>query len=347
MRSCTRRGPTRLRSWISLAHPPLRSPHFSSGHGTTERLGRRSIARSSRAIAAVAVAALVGAGCSGSEPTSPSATAVETTALATDPGASTVAPEPDVSAVVTDAVPAPVTELAAGPVSVIALGDSLTAGEGDEFGLGFVGRLTESIDAVPGRSGSSLTNFGVSGWHSSGMVDGQDGAPGQLGAALVEVEAAVAAGRAVLATVLIGSNDLWYLYEYPVETTSVADEDAAAELYRSNLDRAVRELSGAGATVVLGLPDDQSLRPCSIDIEYLHNFLPNVTVDEIQMMSAMSRRLAGIVMEVAEVYGVRTVDTSAPFWADTSTMADDLIHPNADGYATLAELWFAVIRDLL
>ncbi len=182
---------------------------------------------------------------------------------------------------------------------MIALGDSLTAGEGDDLGLGFVGRLTESIDAVAGRSGSSLTNFGVSGWHSSGMVDGQDGSPGQLGAALAEVETAVAAGRAVLATVLIGSNDLWYLYEYPAETTSAAEEDAAAEIYRTNLDRTVRELSQAGAMVVLGLPDDQSLRPCSIDIDYLHNFLPNVTVEEVQLMSAMSKRLAGIVEEVA------------------------------------------------
>lgn len=243
---------------------------------------------------------------------------------------------------------APVAELADGPVSVVALGDSLTSGEGDDSGLGFVGRLTESIDAVPGRSGSSLTNFGVSGWHSTGMVEGQDGAPSQLDAALVEIDTAVTAGRAVLASVLIGSNDLWYLYDYGTpEGTTPAEEDAAEATYRTNLDRTVSELSEAGAVVVLGLPDDQSLRPCSIDVAYLNNYLPNVTVEEIGLMSAMSVRLDRVVEEVAAAHGVRTVDTNDPFWADESTMAADLIHPNGDGYAILADLWFAVVQDLL
>ena len=310
--------------------------------------------RFGRTLLIVAVVALTVGGCGSSGPDAPAASAADPTAPATDPAAPAADPTAPVTEPaaegenpVTDPGAAPVTELADGPVSVIALGDSLTAGEGDDFGLGFVGRLTESIDAVPGRSGSSLANFGISGWHSTGMVDGQDGLPSELGAALPEVEAAVAEGRAVLATVLIGSNDLWYLYEYPAERTSVADEDAAAETYRSNLDRTVSELSQAGAVVVLGLPDDQSLRPCSIDLDYLHNFLPNVSVEEVQQMSAMSKRLAGIVEEVAAARGVRTVDTNAPFWADTSKMAADLIHPNADGYAELAELWFTAINDLL
>ena len=310
--------------------------------------------RFSRTLSFVVALALTGAGCGSSEPdgtdasaTDPTAPATDPGAPATDPGAPATDPAAEGSASATDPGAAPVTELVDGPVSVVSLGDSLTYGEGDDLGLGFVGRLTESIDAIPGRAGSSLTNLGVSGWHSSGMVDGQDGSPSQLAAALTEVTAAVAAGRAVLATVLIGSNDLWYLYEYPAENTSSADEDATAEIYRANLDRTVRDLSRAGAMVVLGLPDDQSLRPCSIDIDYLHSFLPNVTVEEVQMMSAMSKRLAGIVEEVAAAHGVRTVDTNAPFWADTSKMADDLIHPNTDGYSELAELWFTAINDLL
>ncbi len=332
-------------------------PLASARRTNTERSEMNTTFR--RTLALVGVLALT-AGCGSSSPDGPASpadstastvdSAASTTDSTTDSTASTVSTvsTADAAAPETDPGAAPVTELREGPVSVIALGDSLTAGEGDDSGLGFVGRLTESIDAAPGRSGSSLTNFGVSGWHSTGMVDGQDGSPGQLGAALAEVEAAVAAGRAVLATVLIGSNDLWYLYDYgSPEGTTPAEEDAAEETFRANLDRTVSELSQAGAVVVLGLPDDQSLRPCSLDISYLNNYLPNVTVEEIPLMSAMSVRLDRVVEEVAAEHGVRTVDTNAPFWADESKMASDLIHPNGDGYAILAGLWFTAIQDLL
>jgi hypothetical protein len=48
---------------------------------------------------------------------------------------------------------APAAALAGGPVTVIALGDSLTAGDGDDAGKGFVGRLTQAIAARPGGRG--------------------------------------------------------------------------------------------------------------------------------------------------------------------------------------------------
>ena len=99
--------------------------------------------------------------------------------------------------------------------------------------------------------------------------------------------------------------------------------------------------------MVLGLPDDQSLRPIALDIDTLHTMLPEVTVEEIQQMSAMSKRLDRVVEEVAAEHGARTVDTNAPFWADESTMASDLGHRNSDGYAILADLWMLVINDLL
>ena len=56
-----------------------------------------------------------------------------------------------------------------------------------------------------------------------------------------------------MATVLIESNELWYLH------LGSGDENAAAETFRSNLDRTVRELTQSGAIVVVVLPDDQSL----------------------------------------------------------------------------------------
>jgi lysophospholipase L1-like esterase len=238
--------------------------------------------------------------------------------------------------------------LAPGPVTMVALGDSLTAGDGDDLGQGYAGRVAEAIAARPGREGSTLVNLGQSGWTSTGLVSGQDGAPAELGLAVDAVRTARAGGAAVLATVLIGSNDLWYVYEYgPEGGTPSADEDAAVATYRANLDRTVSELQAGGALVVVGLPDDQSLRPGVADHDRLTQLLPNVTVEEVGQMSRLAGRLADTAEEVATARGALVVDTNDPFWADQSTMAEDGIHPNAAGYAELAALWLEVIEPVL
>jgi lysophospholipase L1-like esterase len=237
--------------------------------------------------------------------------------------------------------------VAQGPVTVVALGDSLTAGDGDDAGKGFVGRLTEAIAARPGREGSTLTNLGQSGWDSTMMVSGQDGG------AAAELPQAVAAARAaapaaVLATVLIGSNDLWYVYQNgTVNPTPSADEDALVATYRANLQRTVAEMQAAGAVVVVGLPDDQSVRPIATDIARLNQQLSDVTAEEVGKMSALAKVLARTATEVAAAHGARTVDTNDPLWADPARMADDGIHPNATGYTTLANRWLDGIAPLL
>jgi lysophospholipase L1-like esterase len=234
-----------------------------------------------------------------------------------------------------------------GPVTVVALGDSLTAAEGDDAGQGFVGRLTDAIGARPGREGSQLVNLGQSGWDSTMMDDGQDGAPGQLGQALEQVRSAAVTGP-VLATVLIGSNDMTLLYNAsPGDGTSEADEDAMVQTYRRNLDRAVGELTAAGARVVVGLPDDQSLRPGFADVSRLNQIVSDVTAGEVSRMSPLSRRLAATAREVAGAHRALAVATDDPFWADASTMAADGLHPNADGYARLAALWQQVVEPTL
>jgi lysophospholipase L1-like esterase len=260
-------------------------------------------------------------------------------ALATGCGAQVVPGRP---------VTAPTT-LAAGPVTVVALGDSLTAGDGDDSGQGgYAGRVAEAIATRAGREGSTLVNLGQSGWTSDGLVSGQDGAPGELGLAVDAVRTAKAGGAAVLATVLIGSNDLWYVYEYgPEGGTTAAEEDAAVDTYRANLDRTVGELQAAGALVVVGLPDDQSLRTGVADHDRLTQLLSNVTVEEVGQMSRLSGRLADTAKEVAAAHGALVVDTNDPFWADQSTMAEDGIHPNAAGYTEMAALWMEVIEPVL
>lgn len=237
--------------------------------------------------------------------------------------------------------------LAPGPVTVIGLGDSLTAALGDETGRGFVGRIQEAVAARSGREASTLLNLGQSGWTSTDMVTGQDGG----GAA--ELPQAVAAARAaapaaVLATVLIGSNDLWYVYQYgTADPTASADEDAAVTAYRTNLERTVTEMQAAGAVVVVGLPDDQSLRPIAKDLTRLHEQLSDVTAEEIGRMSALAAVLARTAREVAAAHGAPVVDTNGPFWAEAATMDPDGIHPNPAGYTELAARWTAVVDPML
>ncbi|WP_214406445.1 SGNH/GDSL hydrolase family protein [Pseudonocardia lacus] len=245
----------------------------------------------------------------------------------------------------TDAVAEAPTTLADGPVTVVALGDSLTAGDGDDAGLGFVGRLATDIASRPDREGSTLVNLGQSGWDSTAMVEGQGGTPAPL-AQGVEATRAAAPG-AVLATVLIGSNDLWYTYSGSENPTPSADEAAAADTYRANVERTVREMQAAGAVVVLGLPDDQSVRPISVDIARLQEQLPDVTEEEVGKMSAQSKVLGQVVEDVADTYGVRTVDTNDPLWSDPATMADDGIHPNGAGYTQMATAWIEAVEPLL
>jgi lysophospholipase L1-like esterase len=240
---------------------------------------------------------------------------------------------------------APGATLAPGPVTVITLGDSLTQAVGDDEGRGFAGRLVEAIGARPDRTGSTLLNLGQSGWTSTDMVDGQPGSPAELPQALDAARAAAPAP--VLATVLIGSNDLWYVYQYgTANPTPSAEEDAAVATYRANLDRTVREMQAAGAVVVVGLPDDQSLRPIATDIARVNEQLSDVTQEEIGKMSALSEVLGRTASEVAAAHGVRTVDTNDTFWADPSRMADDGIHPNAAGYTQMAARWVEAVDPL-
>jgi lysophospholipase L1-like esterase len=245
------------------------------------------------------------------------------------------------------AAPAPSSTLAQGPVTVIALGDSLTAGDGDDAGQGFVGRLTEAISARPGRAGSTLTNLGQSGWDSTMMVSGLDGgAPAELPQAVAAARAA--APGAVLATVLIGSNDLWYVYQNgAVNPTPRAEEDALVATYRANLERTLTELQAAGAVVVVGLPDDQSARPIAVDMGRLNQQLSDVTAEEVGKMSTLAGVLDRTAAEVAAAHRAPTVDTNDPFWADPARMADDGIHPNAAGYTALAEMWMGGVAPLL
>jgi lysophospholipase L1-like esterase len=232
---------------------------------------------------------------------------------------------------------------AKGAVTLIALGDSLTAGQGDDSERGFPARIADALTAS-GRPVSQVVNLGRSGWDSQQVLDGGDGDRSQLVAAQEAIAQARQEGADVIATVLVGSNDLWRLYDPEAETTA-ADERDNLERYRRNLQTTVRTLRAAGATVVVGINDDQSKRPIMADRTMRQNTLPGVTDDEVGRMSEQAGRYAEVVREVAAANGALVADFfDAPFFRNPATLNEDGIHPNTQGYDQMAKIWIDALE---
>lgn len=235
----------------------------------------------------------------------------------------------------------PASPLPAGPINMIAIGDSLTLGDGDETARGYPGRILEMVNAV--RPDSAITNFGQSGWNSDALINGDQGLPGQLHRAVAEVQAANAQGRGAVVFVWIGSNDLWYLYEYGGDIDDEA-ETLDTQHFSSNLDVLLTGLRGEGAQVIIALLDDQSKRPVALKGEVF----PSITPDELVRMSVQVQRYNELITQKADRYGALTVDFySTDIFTNPATLYDDGNHPNQTGYDLIAQKFFEVLSTLL
>ncbi|MEZ4670016.1 MAG: GDSL-type esterase/lipase family protein [Anaerolineae bacterium] len=228
-----------------------------------------------------------------------------------------------------------------GPLTIVTLGDSLTEGAEDNAGLGgYPGRLLGMVQAL--RPGSILLNVGHSGWNSDALINGDQGLPSELAQAEEAIRAAVGRGEPALALVWIGSNDLFYLYEY--NNPDAAGEQADLDNYSRNWDIILSRLTGAGARVMLALLDDQSLRP----VVQRGEAFPGTSREEITQMSAQVRRYNDLIMQKAAQYGAGTVDFfNTSIFTDAATLADDGNHPNASGYDVAAQIWMNALLPLL
>ena len=251
---------------------------------------------------------------------------------------------PTVVAVNATSIPAgdlpPASALPAGPVTMVALGDSLTQGDGDDTGRGYPMRLLDLVNTV--RPGSTMTNLGQSGWNSDALINGDQGLAGQLPRAVEEMETAAAEGRGALALVWIGSNDLWYAYEF----NEGSDENDAsdAEHFAANMDVILGQLRAAGAQVIVALLDDQTRRPVALKGEAF----TSITPDELDRMSQQVTRYNEIIAEKAAQHGALTVDFySTDIFTNPATLYDDGNHPNTAGYDVIAQKWFDVLRLIL
>src|SRR5262249_26017910 len=133
-------------------------------------------------------------------------------------------------------------------ITIVSLGDSLTAGEGEDSGRGYPARIENGLDAE-GQDVAQAINLGRSGWTSQEVMDGGEGDRSQLVAATEAIAEAQQQGNEVIATLLIGSNDLWNLYRDEEPTTEAAERENL-ETYRQNVQQIVTTLRQAGAKVV-------------------------------------------------------------------------------------------------
>ncbi len=273
----------------------------------------------------------------------PSATA-HLTATATATPTSILISTPTRTATATSTPSSEATSLPAGALTLITLGDSLTEGQGDDTpaGGGYPRRLVEHLVTV--RTGSTLVNLGRSGWTSDDLINGVNGEPAQLGAAVDQLNAA---DGARLALVWIGSNDLWYLYEY--NNPPVEDEVADRTHFRANIDTILGQLRATGATVIIALLDDQSLRPVVADPPNPSEpAFPGISAAERQRMSRQVTAYNQELHASAVAHDVLMVDFSTTaIFTTPATLADDGNHPNSSGYDAIATIWQNVIDPLL
>lgn len=220
-----------------------------------------------------------------------------------------------------------------GSITLYALGDSLTAGDGDDSpqGGGYPRRLISQIQTP--RPGSTATNLGQSGWTSENLINGFGGVPSQL-------DQAVAAHPAI-ACVWIGSNDLWYLYEY--NNPSVADENLDLQNFTLNIEVILSRLNGAGVATFIALLDDQSQRPVATSGAF-----PGISAAERARMSQQVIRYNQAITNKAAAYNATVVDFyHTTIFTNPATLADDGNHPNAAGYNQITQIWYNAINAQL
>lgn len=211
------------------------------------------------------------------------------------------------------------------PLRVVCIGDSLTAGDGDDGGKGYPGRLQARLQRA--RPGSKVANYGVAGQTSQMVLEGYEQHGSQVKQAL--------AFHPDVACVWVGSNDLWYLYEY--NNPTAADEAADVQKFRKRVRAIIEAFRTQHVRVVIALLDDQSKRP----VARAGKAFQGISAAELVRMSRQVAAYNAVIREEAARLSATVVDFNATtIFVDPSTLSDDGNHPNARGYDRVTDVWW-------
>ncbi|CAG0931298.1 hypothetical protein TFLX_02078 [Thermoflexales bacterium] len=222
------------------------------------------------------------------------------------------------------------------PLTIVTLGDSLTQGDKDDSpkGGGWPRRLLPLIQQV--RPQTQIVNLAQPGWTSHDLLQGTGGAPNQIDQA---VKVLREANGDKIATVWIGVNDLFYLYEFGNPTA--AEEAQEADRFGRDLDELLDRLKDTGAHIFIALLHDPSQGPVQTSGVFM-----STTGEEWAQMSQQALRYNTIVRAAAAKYDATLVDIPATkIFTTPALMFEDGIHPNARGYNALVQVWFDAITQ--
>lgn len=226
--------------------------------------------------------------------------------------------------------PMPTPTLDVRPVTLVTLGDSLTEGDKDDSvdGGGWPRRIRSILAAQ--RPGSQVINFARAGWTSSDLLYGANGEPNQIDRAVDELRRATGVK---IATVWIGTNDLFYLYEFGDPTPD--EERVDRDRFIANLDETLRRLSDTGAKIfVAQIGDPVTWGAPTGGLFY------STTPNEWTRLSKQAAAYDAAIQLLADKYGATRVDVHATRVFHTPALMDpDGVHPNGRGYDALTELW--------
>ncbi|MBP7687179.1 MAG: hypothetical protein KA765_04705 [Thermoflexales bacterium] len=216
------------------------------------------------------------------------------------------------------------------PITLVTLGDSLTEGDKDNSSEGGGWPRRIRLILATQRPGSQVVNFARAGWTSTDLLRGANGEPNQIDRA---VDTLRRAAGATAATIWIGTNDLFYLYEFG--TPTVADERADRDRFIANLDETLQKLGETGAKLFVAKIGDPTTWGAPTG-----GLFYSTTPDEWSRLSKQAAAYDAAIQLLVAKYNAVVVDVHATRIFHTPALMDiDGVHPNARGYDALAELW--------
>lgn len=234
--------------------------------------------------------------------------------------------------------PMPAPTLDVRPITIVTLGDSLTFGDKDdapssgEPGGGWPRRLRPLFQAI--RPATQIVNLARPGWTSRDLRQGRDGEPNQIDRA---AQILTEAHGDKIATVWIGVNDLFYLYEFGDPTE--AEEAREADRFEADLAELLDRLQDTGARLFIARLHDPSRGSVQAS-----GVFRSITAEEWEKMAQQAQRYNAIIAAQAAPHGAALVDVATIF-STPAWMFEDGIHPNARGYDELTTVWHeALIR---